>query len=67
MHVLILLILICPRTLFGGPAQPQANDQRGGIFRAKEMGESDETILNANQYENDAVSSVTPEMLLLLN
>lgn len=54
------------RTLFGGPAQPQAHDPRGGIFRAKEMGESNEAILNANQYENDAVSLLVLYMLLLL-
>ncbi|CAO2647204.1 Nn.00g081260.m01.CDS01 [Neocucurbitaria sp. VM-36] len=41
-------------TLFGGPSQPNPLDGRGGIQRAKTMAEHDETVLNANQYENDA-------------
>ncbi|KAI5791566.1 tryptophan synthase beta subunit-like PLP-dependent enzyme [Pyronema domesticum] len=39
-------------TLFGGHAQPEPTDRRGGIHAAKMAGESDETTLNANQYDN---------------
>ncbi|EUC34895.1 hypothetical protein COCCADRAFT_35472 [Bipolaris zeicola 26-R-13] len=41
-------------TLFGGPSQPDPTDCRGGIQRAKKMAEEDESVLNLNQYENDA-------------
>ncbi len=43
-------------TLFGGPSQPEPLDERGGINRARVMAEEDPSVLNANQYENDAVS-----------
>ncbi|KAF9888878.1 hypothetical protein FE257_008248 [Aspergillus nanangensis] len=39
-------------TLFGGPSQPEPYDERGGIQSARRMASS--TILNPNQYENDA-------------
>ncbi|KAL1799473.1 hypothetical protein ACET3X_003510 [Alternaria dauci] len=41
-------------TLFGGPSQPEPHDERGGIRRARVLAEQDESILNVNQYENDA-------------
>ncbi|KAL6703419.1 hypothetical protein ACN47E_009678 [Coniothyrium glycines] len=41
-------------TLFGGPSQPEPLDLRGGIHRARTLAQQDSTILNANQYENDA-------------
>ncbi|RGP60403.1 cysteine synthase a [Fusarium longipes] len=41
-------------TLFGGPSQPEPLDDRGGIRAAQRLAEdSDETILNPNQYENN--------------
>ncbi|RBR11659.1 uncharacterized protein FIESC28_08886 [Fusarium coffeatum] len=41
-------------TLFGGPSQPEPLDERGGIRAAQRLAqESDETIINPNQYEND--------------
>ncbi|KAK7745691.1 hypothetical protein SLS62_009657 [Diatrype stigma] len=39
-------------TLFGGPSQPEPTDHRGGIRRAEQMADSDDTI-NPNQYTND--------------
>lgn len=50
--------LILDRTLFGGPSQPEPLDERGGIHRARMLAQQDSSILNANQYENDAVSDV---------
>jgi len=44
------------RTLFGGPSQPEPLDERGGIRRAQLLAKEDSSVLNANQYENDAVS-----------
>ncbi|KAF7442052.1 CysK Cysteine synthase [Pyrenophora tritici-repentis] len=41
-------------TLFGGPSQPEPHDERGGIYRAQMMAQEDETVLNVNQYYNDA-------------
>ncbi|KAI1454179.1 tryptophan synthase beta subunit-like PLP-dependent enzyme [Annulohypoxylon moriforme] len=41
-------------TLFGGPSQPEPTDERGGIRAAERMAESNESIINPNQYENDA-------------
>ncbi|KAF2845033.1 cysteine synthase-like protein B [Plenodomus tracheiphilus IPT5] len=41
-------------TLFGGPSQPEPRDERGGIQQARVMAQKDESILNPNQYENDA-------------
>ncbi|KAI5803073.1 tryptophan synthase beta subunit-like PLP-dependent enzyme [Geopyxis carbonaria] len=41
-------------TLFGGPAQPEPKDPRGGIQKAEQLGLSEKTILNPNQYENEA-------------
>jgi hypothetical protein len=46
------------RTLFGGPSQPEPLDERGGIYRARVLAEEDPSVLNANQYGNDAVSSI---------
>lgn len=41
-------------TLFGGPSQPEPLDERGGIRAAQRLAqESDATIINPNQYEND--------------
>ncbi|KAF4451835.1 cysteine synthase A [Fusarium austroafricanum] len=41
-------------TLFGGPSQPEPVDERGGIRAAQRLAqESDATIINPNQYEND--------------
>lgn len=46
------------RTLFGGPSQPEPLDERGGIRRAQLLAQQDPSVLNANQYENDAVSVI---------
>ncbi|KAF9768446.1 hypothetical protein IL306_014266 [Fusarium sp. DS 682] len=47
-------------TLFGGPSQPEPLDERGGIRAAQRLAqESDATIINPNQYENDLVG-LTP-------
>lgn len=40
-------------TLFGGPSQPEPLDDRGGIQRARVLGQENQKCLNANQYEND--------------
>ncbi|KAF4344297.1 cysteine synthase A [Fusarium beomiforme] len=41
-------------TLFGGPSQPEPLDERGGIRAAQRLAqESEATIINPNQYEND--------------
>ncbi|EMT66274.1 tryptophan synthase beta subunit-like PLP-dependent enzyme [Fusarium oxysporum II5] len=41
-------------TLYGGPSQPEPLDERGGIRAAQRLAqESDATIINPNQYEND--------------
>ncbi|SPJ70519.1 probable cysteine synthase B [Fusarium torulosum] len=41
-------------TLFGGPSQPEPLDERGGIRAAQRLSQqSDETVVNPNQYEND--------------
>ncbi|GAD92327.1 cysteine synthase B, putative [Paecilomyces variotii No. 5] len=39
-------------TLFGGPSQPEPADPRGGIQRAKTLGEERDDAFNPNQYEN---------------
>jgi cysteine synthase len=41
-------------TLFGGPVQPEPSDLRGGIRRACTQAQDSESIINPNQYENDA-------------
>lgn len=41
-------------TLFGGPSQPEPLDERGGIQAARRKAMEDETVINPNQYENDA-------------
>ncbi|KAJ5632344.1 hypothetical protein N7490_008683 [Penicillium lividum] len=41
-------------TLFGGPSQPEPLDGRGGIQSARRQATESETIVNPNQYENDA-------------
>ncbi|OJD33805.1 cysteine synthase b [Diplodia corticola] len=41
-------------TLFGGPSQPEPLDERGGIQAARRKAEQDESVVNPNQYENDA-------------
>uniref|UniRef100_A0A0D2XK54 Rhodanese domain-containing protein n=1 Tax=Fusarium oxysporum (strain Fo5176) TaxID=660025 RepID=A0A0D2XK54_FUSOF len=46
-------------TLFGGPSQPEPLDERGGIRAAQRLAqESDATIINPNQYENDLMQSL---------
>ncbi|KAM0422325.1 hypothetical protein ACHAPD_000777 [Fusarium lateritium] len=41
-------------TLFGGPSQPEPLDERGGIRAAQRLAQdSDETVINPNQYENN--------------
>lgn len=41
-------------TLFGGPSQPEPLDERGGIRAAQRLAQqSDDTVINPNQYEND--------------
>ncbi|KAF2092061.1 tryptophan synthase beta subunit-like PLP-dependent enzyme [Saccharata proteae CBS 121410] len=41
-------------TLFGGPSQPEPLDERGGIQAARRHASNSETIVNPNQYENEA-------------
>lgn len=41
-------------TLFSGPSQPEPRDPRGGIHRAAEIASKDDTVVNPNQYENEA-------------
>ncbi|KKY13386.1 putative cysteine synthase [Diplodia seriata] len=41
-------------TLFGGPSQPEPLDERGGIQAARRKAKLDESVVNPNQYENDA-------------
>lgn len=48
--------LIRLSTLFGGPSQPEPLDERGGIQAARRKAMEDETVINPNQYENDAVT-----------
>ena len=43
------------RTLFGGPSQPEPEDERGGIKAAERRAMEDESTINPNQYENDDV------------
>ncbi|KAF8251248.1 cysteine synthase B [Wilcoxina mikolae CBS 423.85] len=40
--------------LFGGPLQPDPKDPRGSIGKARALAESNESIFNPGQYENDA-------------
>ncbi|KAK8197429.1 putative cysteine synthase B [Phyllosticta capitalensis] len=40
--------------LHGGPSQPEPLDERGGIQAARRKAQTDETVANPNQYENDA-------------
>lgn len=40
-------------TLFGGPSQPEPDDERGGIQTARRKAMESGAILNPNQYEND--------------
>ncbi|KAF5018639.1 hypothetical protein F66182_9389 [Fusarium sp. NRRL 66182] len=47
-------------TLFGGPSQPEPLDERGGIKAAQRLAQdSDSTIVNPNQYENDLARTMT--------
>ncbi|PGH33016.1 cysteine synthase A [[Emmonsia] crescens] len=39
-------------TLFGGPSQPDPQDERGGIQNARRMAMVSHEIVNPNQYEN---------------
>lgn len=40
-------------TLFGGPSQPEPEDERGGIKAAERMAKQSDSVVNPNQYEND--------------
>ncbi|SPO01905.1 probable cysteine synthase B [Cephalotrichum gorgonifer] len=40
-------------TLFGGPSQPEPDDERGGIRAAERMAKESDSVINPNQYEND--------------
>ncbi|KAK3396824.1 tryptophan synthase beta subunit-like PLP-dependent enzyme [Sordaria brevicollis] len=40
-------------TLFGGPSQPEPDDERGGIRAAERQAKEDESKINPNQYDND--------------
>ncbi|VUC36358.1 unnamed protein product [Clonostachys rosea] len=40
-------------TLFGGPSQPEPNDERGGIRAAYRLARESESVLNPDQYDND--------------
>lgn len=42
-------------TLFGGPSQPEPEDERGGIKAAERMAKDSDAVINPNQYENDNV------------
>lgn len=42
------------RTLFGGPSQPEPTDERGGIQNARLKALGSDSVINPNQYENDA-------------
>ena len=52
------------RTLFGGPSQPEPLDERGGIQQVRNLAQQDEQYLNANQYENNGVSSYIVVMVV---
>ncbi|CAO1625586.1 unnamed protein product [Parajaminaea phylloscopi] len=39
---------------FGGPSQPEPYDERGGIQAARRHAQDDPTVINPNQYENEA-------------
>ncbi|MBE3043400.1 hypothetical protein IMZ48_12685 [Candidatus Bathyarchaeota archaeon] len=41
--------------MFGGPSQPEPEDERGGIKAAERRAMEDEKTINPNQYENDDV------------
>lgn len=43
-------------TLFGGPSQPEPEDERGGIKAAERMARESPSVINPNQYGNDNVS-----------
>ena len=60
--------LINGRTLFGGPSQPEPNDERGGIRAAERLAqESGGAIINPNQYENSDVSLCLDQRLAAAN
>ncbi|EGO61136.1 hypothetical protein NEUTE1DRAFT_76914 [Neurospora tetrasperma FGSC 2508] len=40
-------------TLFGGPSQPDPDDERGGIRVAERQAKEDDSKINPNQYDND--------------
>ncbi|KAI8282906.1 hypothetical protein K4K60_003166 [Colletotrichum sp. SAR11_57] len=42
-------------TLFGGPSQPEPNDERGGIRAAYRWAQESESVVNPDQYNNDLV------------
>lgn len=42
-------------TLFGGPSQPEPDDERGGIRAAERQAKEDASKVNPNQYDNDDV------------
>lgn len=46
--------------MFGGPSQPDPDDERGGIRAAERQAKEDVSKINPNQYDNDDVGS-TPE------
>lgn len=49
-----------PRTLFGGPSQPEPCDERGGIRAAQRLAHESESVINPDQYGNDDVSLDCP-------
>lgn len=49
------LLIRLSSTLFGGPSQPEPLDERGGIQAARRKAMEDDTVINPNQYENEAV------------
>lgn len=57
-------------TLFGGPSQPEPEDERGGIKAAERMAKESDGVVNPNQYENDNVRPLLKQqeqMLTILN
>ncbi|KAF4126490.1 Cysteine synthase [Geosmithia morbida] len=40
-------------TLFGGPSQPEPEDERGGIKAAERIAHTSPSVINPNQYDND--------------
>jgi cysteine synthase len=55
LRTLLDALLIKPRSVFGGPSQPEPTDHRGGIYRAHQLARERDDTHNPNQYVNDLV------------